>query len=316
MRQPRIASTLLLTLLLTTHRANPQTPTPDAPTYGLHVHADEVTLTFRAADAQGHPVTDLQLSELRIFDNVSTPRRIIAFERLRDTPIHAGILLDTSQSAMQNRSVDRAIAIRFTQRLLQQPDSQAFVLNFAYQSIVGPTWTRNPIALAEGIHNHEAGAHARSGMPGTAILDAIYRACLNQFGTTDPTASSNVILLFSDGEDNASRGSLQQVIAMCQRSNTAIYAFRPKGASRWSTGPPTLRDLTSQTGGRLFYDDDPAPEQETDLSTIHSDLHNRYRLIYRPPQMAHDGSFHEVILLGPDRVASLTARSGYYAPVR
>jgi Ca-activated chloride channel family protein len=317
MRQPWIPSALLLLLFAQVPRSNPQTaPAPDAPTYGLRVRADEVTLTFRAVDAQGHPVNDLQLNELRLFDNGSGPRRIIALDLLRDQPIRAGILLDTSQSTLENRATDRAIAIRFTQHLMQQPANQAFVLNFAYQAILGPSWTRNPIALADGIHNHQAGANARSGISGTAILDAIYSTCLSEFGSADPAPGANVILLFSDGEDTASRDSLQAAIARCQRSNTAIYAFRPKNSSRWSSGPTTLADLASQSGVRVFYDDDSDAAIEDDLRTIDTDLHNRYRLVYRPPQMKHDGSFHQVVLLGPERVASLTARSGYYAPVQ
>lgn len=69
-------------------------------------------------------------------------------------------------------------------------------------------------------------------------FDSIYRACFNQFRSLDGTDSGNFILLFSDGEDNASHTSLDEAVEMCQRTNTAIYIFRAEPETGFSTGGP------------------------------------------------------------------------------
>jgi len=133
----------------------------------------------------------------------------------------------------------------------------------------------------------------------------------------DHAGSGNFILLFSDGEDNAGYTSLKEAVDICQRNNTTIYAFRPDPQLGFgSEGPKTLADLVSQTGGRVFNINDSDAEIDDDLRTIEADLRNQYRLIYRPEELKHDGSFHRIQLKPPDRVESVTIRSGYYAPIR
>jgi VWFA-related protein len=169
------------------------------------------------------------------------------------------------------------------------------------------TWSSNPSALTEAIH------HATVSPSTTAIFDTIYAACRYQFGKLPRDATGNFILLFSDGEDDASFLSLQTAVDICQQTNTAIYVFR---ADTFSTGLGTLSQLASLTGGHVFRDSASSAEIDEDLRIIQANLRNQYRLIYNPTQLKHDGSFHRILLVPPDRVASINVRSGYYAPVR
>jgi Ca-activated chloride channel homolog len=287
-----------------------------APSFGLKVSVDEVSLTFHAADAHGLPVNDLKLSELSLLDNGKPPRRILAFEPLRDFPIRAGILMDTSPSTEETRSRDRAIAIEYALQLLRQQTDQAFVVNFDFLSKEAQPWTNDTFALTAGIRNRNVTAGGGVRLPGTALFDAIYRTCLSEFGHIDNASSGNFILLFSDGEDNASHTSLKLAVDMCRHTNTAIYAFRPEPKFSFSTGPKILAELAQESGGRVFYDDGSEAEIDNDLRTIEADLRNQYRLIYKPPELKHDGSFHRVELKAPERVDSITILSGYYAPMR
>jgi Ca-activated chloride channel family protein len=306
---------LLLTLCTCVHGAGSQTsaaaPQSAAP-YRLSVSVDEVSLSFHAADAHGLPVNDLKVDELSLLDNGKPPGRILAFGSLRDFPIRAGILMDTSESMEGYLPRNRAISIEYAQRLLRQQTDQAFVMDFDSQSRVTQPWTSNTAALTAGIRSFIANGKSRIG--GTAILDAIYRACLNQFGRLDRTDSANFILLFSDGEDNASQASAKDAIDTCQRTNTAIYVFRAQPQDSFSSGPKTLAELASKSGGRVFYDDDSDVGIYKDLQVIEADLRNQYRLIYKPAELKHDGSFHRIALKGPERVENIAIRSGYYAP--
>jgi VWFA-related protein len=309
-----IVSLLLSALLAQCRYADAQAiglPGENGEAYRLKVAVDEVSLTFHAADAHGLPVNDLKLNELSLLDNGKPPRRIIDFRPLQDLSLRAGILIDTSESMQQNVSENRAISIEFAQRLLRQQADQAFVMDFGYISKITQPWTSDPAALVAGIQQVVAGRENPLG--GTAMFDTLFRACFNVFGKVDHGASGNFILLFSDGEDNASHTSLEEVVDICQRANTAIYSFRAEPAPNlFSGGPKALADLAQQTGGRAFPGEDSEAGIDSDLQIIEADLRNQYRLIYNPAKLTHDGAFHRIELKTPERVQSVTIRSGYY----
>jgi Ca-activated chloride channel homolog len=308
MRQASIISSLLIvTLCVHARRIDSQTPT-----YGLNVSVDEVSLTFHAADAHGLPINDLKLDELSLLDNGKPPGKILAFQLLRDFPIRAGILMDTSESMEEYLRGDRAIAIKYTQQLLRRQTDQAFVMDFGRQSRLLQSWTSDSTALTASISRITAdGSH----IGGTAIFDTVFRACFNLFGNVDHAMSGNFILLFSDGEDNASHVSLKEAVDMCQQTHTTIYSFRADSKSSFgSPGPRTLAELASETGGRVFHDTGSDDGIYSDLRTIEADLRNQYRLIYKPVALKHDGTFHRIELKALKRVDSIVVRSGYYAP--
>jgi VWFA-related protein len=107
---------------------------------------------------------------------------------------------------------------------------------------------------------------------------------------------------------------MKLAVDACQHANTAIYVFRAEPALSFSSGPKNLAEMASETGGRVFHDDDSESEIENDLRIIEADLRNRYVLVYKPAELKHDGGFHRIELRPPDRVESIVARSGYYAP--
>jgi Ca-activated chloride channel family protein len=316
MRQLGIICCLLaFTLIAGAHRTSAQTSSAvqSVPSSTFNVSVDEVSLTFHAADQQGLPVTDLKPSDLIIYDNDRLPRKILAFQALQDAPIRAGILLDTSASMEGSISHDRAVSTEYVERLLRPKTDLAFIEYFGYIPRIVQPWTGNQTALARGIGEATVGRANPRG--GTAIFDTVFSACLYQFGKTDHPASGNFILLFTDGEDNTSHVDLKGVVDICQRTNTAIYAFRPEPSESSSPGPRNLALLTSQTGGRLFHLDDSEGEIFKDLNTIESDLRNQYWMVYRPAELRHDGRFHQIYvgISGPYKV-TIDVRSGYYAP--
>jgi Ca-activated chloride channel homolog len=285
---------------------------PDA--YTLRLPVDEVVLTFNAEDANGLPVNDLKVSEIRVWDNRAVPRRIVEFDELANQPIRAGILLDTSESMQRMLPADRAIAEKFIARLFRQKSDEAFVSEFAFASELVQPWTADTSLLARGVEGAREGAKKPGG---TALFNAVFQACSSSFAKVDATATGNFILLFSDGEDNAGLTSVDEAARACQRGNTKVFAFLPAATEeRVSTGPKALRDLAAKTGGRVFLADDSQAAIWKDLETIESEMRNRYRMVYQPANLEHDGAFHEVVLQPPDRVSRIVVRSGYFAPSR
>lgn len=318
MRKRLIAGTLtVVTCGAAPYGLESQTGAPVAqaqPTYSLRVAVDEVDLTFHAADRHDLAIDDLSLSELTLLDNGVPPSSIIDFRLMKDSPIRAGILVDTSASMQEHGTVVRTIARDYAEKVLRQQTDQAFVMDFGRQRILVQPWTSDPKALSLSLSRMPAfgGAH----LAGTAVFDAVYRACHDQFGEVDHATTGNFILLFSDGDDNASQVSLSAAVAECQRTNTAVFAFRAESSPGFSDpGPTTLAELTSQTGGCVFRDNDSDAGIYEDLRIIEADLRDQYRLVYKSPNLKHDGSFHRINLIGPDRAERITVRSGYYAPV-
>jgi Ca-activated chloride channel family protein len=286
--------------------------TQTAAAFTLNVAADEVVITFHAIDAHGLPVNDLKLEELKLLDNGKPPAKILSFKLLNDSSIHAGFLMDRSVSMLAELPIDRAISIQYAQSLFRQTTDQALVMDFGKSWKMVQPWTNNPALLLNGIRNV---ATSESRLAGTAIFDNLYHVCHSEFGRIDQKTSGNFVLLFSDGEDNASALSLREAVDACQRVDTAIYAFRSRSTNFDSTGPQTLATLAAQTGGQVFVEAQSQSEVSDDLRILEGNLRNQYRLIYKPALLRHDGSFHPIVLLGPDRVESINVRSGYYAPV-
>jgi Ca-activated chloride channel homolog len=290
-----------------------RTSNAEAPSYSFSMPVDEVSLTFHASGADGRAVTDLKLADLSIYDNLKRPSRILAFELLHDAPIRAGILLDTSESMDPFIARERTIAQNYVDQFLRPPGDDAFIMNFGYVSKITQPWTSDRSALALGIRASSAGSANPLG--GTSLFDTVFGACLYQFGKSERPASGNFIVLFTDGEDNSSHVDLKSTVDACQRSNTAIYAFRPR-ESETSSGPKNLELLTSQTGGRVFSLHGADPEMESDLRAMEADQRNRYWLVYKPAELKHDGHFHEIYVGAPERNDHITidVRTGYYAP--
>jgi Ca-activated chloride channel family protein len=278
----------------------------DAP-YRLNVSVDEVILTFHAADAHGLPVNDLHLSDLTLLDNNTPPAKILDFQLQENFPIRAGILIDTSVSMSPHLHRDQAIATEYAQQLLRQQTDQAFILNFDRTTHLIQPWTSSPAALTTALHEP---TH-RDPLGGTALYDTLYAACRYQFGEIDHRTSGNFILLFSDGEDNASFLDLEPP-STCASAPTPPST--PSAPTPTSPGTPPSRNSPPKPAARVFHDDASPTDIFADLRTIEASLRNQYRLVFRPANLAHDGAFHHLTLATPDRVATLTIRSGYYAP--
>jgi Ca-activated chloride channel homolog len=277
------------------------------------VAVDEVSLTFHASDNSGQSVDSLAPSDLTIYDNYNPPRKILVFNLLRDQPVRAAILLDTSESMAGTIGRSRAVATEYVQHFLRPQTDHALVEEFGYVSRITQPWTGDSRALSFGVEDSVPGPANPRG--GTAIFDTLYSTCLYQFGKSDYPSSGNVILLFTDGADNSSHVELKSAIDICQRASTAVYAFTPEHREP-STGPANVSHLTSETGGRIFHLDESDAEIHRDLDHIDADVRNQYWLVYRPAELKSDGSFHSVYVGTSRPDTTIDVRAGYYAPNR
>ncbi|HTD95378.1 MAG TPA: VWA domain-containing protein [Edaphobacter sp.] len=301
---------LLLLCGLPTIAARPQSPQP---AYTIPVSVYEVNLIFSASDFEGIPIEDLTLSDLRLLDNGKQQRQILKFEHRTGLPLRAGIVVDTSRSMLGALRRNRLITAVFASKILRSSSDQSFVLGFDFEAKLLHDWTSNADDLQMAMH--QLGQDAKSRLGGSAVYDSVYRAVRDQFARQPSltTGTGNLILLFSDGGDNASHAYLQDVVDICQQTHTTIYVFSDSSKSRFDTGQKNLRELAARTGGRIFYDEDPVNALK-DLRTIESELRNSYLIAYKPSSVKPDGKFHSINLTSPTRGGIITTRSGYYAP--
>ena len=249
-----VRSTLTVLVILLFLPLMAQTPQT---TYSLSVAVNEVTLEFHASDGHGLPLNDLKLADLHILDDGLPPARVSKFQVLRDVPIRVAFLFDTSTSMAPALTHNREIALQFTQNILRQSSDQAFIANFGSVAKSVQPWTNDAKALELSLRYPSA--YGERTRPGTALYDAVYQACHYQFAAADKASTSNLILLFSDGEDNASHFDLSQTVQACQHTHTAIYAFRTDS----SLGTSALVELSEKTGGRVFYDPADSPTSKS-----------------------------------------------------
>lgn len=303
----------LLTPLAQIKNGEPQPlarpPGNDHP-YTLTVPVDEVSLTFHASDFHGVPIEDLTLDDLRLMDDGKRQRRILSFESYRNLPIRAGILFDTSRSMLGDLKRNQEITNLYATHLLRKETDKAFVMRFDFDAQVRQDWTNDSAALAASLRTIAADHASRLG--GTALYNAVYTACRDQW-TSDPAAvTGNFILLFTDGLDNASHARMQDVIDACQHARTAIYVFTGEPKSRFSDGQKILDELVKKSGGRIFFDPT-GTDIWNDLQIMEHDQRSQYRIVYKPSHLKLDGSFRQIKLDSPTRGGVITTRSGYYA---
>lgn len=277
--------------------------------YTLKMPVDEVRVTFHVSDARGEQVEHLKANDVQLFDNGKLQHRTVAFHEFRDLPIRVGFLLDDSPSMEKQINRSQTIASQLIREFFRPQSDSAFTMSFGLDTQVTQDWTDQADSIGKGIVTGLA--KNRSEPHGTAMFDAIYKACRDEFAAETATQSGNFILLFTDGEDNSSRVWEGEAVDMCQRARTSVYVFVPEWKSRATPGDHILEDLVSQTGGRVFYQSRQSVHDSLALAV--SDMRYQYEMIYSPPGLKRDGSFHHIKMKSKLAHVQIQVRSGYYA---
>jgi len=283
--------------------------TPKDPAYTFHIPADEISLRFHASDGNGKPMTQLTVADLKLSDNGKVQTHIVTLQSLEDLPIRAGFLFDISASVLKDMDFYQSVIQIYASRLLRRGVDQGFVMQFDTDTHVTQNWTGLDSAIATGAG--AIGPRPDRYAPLTAIFDSLYTTCRDQW-TQQAEPTGNFILMFTDGEDDASHAYLSEAVDMCQRRHVAIYVIDRSRSSRGSDSYKTLNDLARQTGGRVFIHPREA-DLWPDLQMMEAEQRNQYLLVYKPSELKADGSFHGIRLQSVVPGAHIAARSGYYA---
>jgi Ca-activated chloride channel homolog len=268
---------------------------------------DEVNVLFIATDHRGKFVRNLNQADFNILDDHKPPQSIVNFRRETDLPLELGLLVDTSGSVHSRFDFEQEAAVSFLQHTLRANFDKAFVMGFSSHSQVTQDFT-------DSVHLLETGVRGLHNGGGTALYDAIYRACkekLNKDKADHPVRRAIVVI--SDGEDNQSEVTRALAIEMAQRAEVIVYAISTDDSGLILRGDKALQQVAEATGGRAFF-----PFKMKDIknsfAAIEDELRSQYVVSYRPADFDADGRYRSIEITTLKKDLQVRARKGYYAP--
>jgi Ca-activated chloride channel family protein len=273
----------------------------------IRKRVDEVNVLFIATDRHGKFVRNLNQTDFSFLDDHKPVQAISNFRRETDLPLEMGLLVDMSGSVRSRFDFEKQAAVGFLQHILRAGFDKAFVLGFNNHSQFTQDFTDNVTLLSAGVHGlHDGG--------GTALYDAVYRACKEKLSNERPDHPiRKAIIVLSDGEDNQSEVSREKAIEMAQRAEVLIYAISTDDSGMILRGDKVLEDLASATGGRAFF-----PFKMKDIThsfaAIEDELRSQYVVSYKPSDFDADGRYRSIQITANKKDLQVRARRGYYAP--
>ena len=238
-----------------------------------------VELYTSVLDRRGRPVDDLTKEEFKVFED-GKQQRVVRFERVRDLPIHACILLDTSTSMAEELEEAVAAALRFFDSVVQPKDRAAVVVFNDAPELKVP-FTNNSEVLAGGLANLTAEGE-------TALHDSLIYSLYYFAGIRGKRA----LVLLSDGADSTSRHTFEKVLDFARHSGVAIYTIGLNVSHREAQDRSHLLRLASETGGRAFFINR-ATELTRIYGSIEEELRSQYLLGYQSSKEGQ-GDFRQV----------------------
>ena len=262
-----------------------------------------VVLHATVTNSRGELMTNLDRGAFSVFENGK--RQPITLFRRDDIPVSLGLLIDNSGSMRVLRAKVEAAALAFARA--SNPQDEMFVLNFADTVRLDVPMTSDPRALEAGIGRVDS-------IGGTAIRDAVEmgEGYLRDHATRD----RRVLLVITDGIDNASMTTVNQIRAQAERTETVIDAiglFHEQDAARAGAGRRELKELTERTGGIAYFPTGVEQIESVAVDLAHQ-IRRQYTIAYSPLNQKLDESYRTIRLTvsGPETYKVQT-RPGYRA---
>ena len=273
----------------------------------IRVEANLVLVPMTVTDSQNRLVTGLERENFYVYEN-NQPQTIRSFST-DDAPVTIGIIFDLSGSMTSKYARARKALSEFMRT--SNPQDEFFVIAFNDRPAVVVDYTSS-------IDDVDARMVMLKPQSRTALIDATY---LGISKLKDAKYERKALLIISDGGDNRSRYSENELRRSVRESDVQIYSigifdqYAPTVEEK--EGPALLGDICDMTGGRLFRVTD-VGELGDIASRISAELRNEYVVGYKPTDNKKDGNWRKlkVKLNPPQGLPPLLVhnRQGYYAP--
>jgi Ca-activated chloride channel homolog len=273
----------------------------------MKVDVNMVLVPVTITDPMNRLVTGLDKENFQLLEG-NTLQEIRSFSS-EDAPVSLGVIFDSSGSMSTKMERAKEAVIEFFKTA--NPQDEFFMITFSDE----PEEVTDFTSSVDDIQNKLVYAIPQRR---TALLDAIYMGVHKMREAKYP---KKALLIISDGGDNHSRYTENEIRALVKEADVMIYAIgiydHYSSTVEERLGPQLLSDIAELSGGRAFTIDN--VNDLPDVATkIGIELRNQYVLGYRPNKVLHDGKWRKikVKLLPPKGLPPLRvyARTGYYAP--
>ena len=265
---------LLLGLSAALAFAAPQEDTERRPT--ISVETNLVMLSVTVTDRYGAVVPGLTADRFTVYDN-GKPQKVDFFTN-EDVPATVGLVIDCSSSMRGYREEVTAAATAFAS--VSHPLDEFFTMNF--NEAVWPGLPP-PLLFAKNVGQLRTALAQAPALGLTALYDAIDRSLAHlQLGKRD----RKVLIVVSDGGDNASSHTRDDVLNYARRTSAVIYAVILADPDDREAKPGVLKTLANETGGTAF-----SPRGAQDMTNIFTrialEMRSRYTIGFSPPAGSH-----------------------------
>jgi len=287
-------------------RAFSQAPAADDRPVFRIASSELVVLPVAVTDGRGRLLVDLERERFTVYDN-GRKQPITLFTN-EDAPVSIALVIDESGS--MRPKVGQVIAASLAFARWSHPEDELTVI--AFNDAVRDALDGRSVSASDQPELHKAlNTLVPDGQ--TALYDALSDG-LDHLAMA--ARARKVMVLVSDGGDNASRSTFDEVLARAKRSNVTIYTIGLFDEGAHDANPGILKRLAEATGGQRFLPRSPGPLMQA-CEQIAREIRSGYTLGYEPPD--HDGEYHrlKVDVNGPaGQKIVVRTRPGYFAAAR
>ena len=292
-----------------------KTPTGDVTKessgFVLRSEVEEVSLNVTVLNNNNQLVQDLKKEDFKILED-GVQQNLLSFQHA-DIPVSIGLVIDNSGSMFKKRPSVNQAALDLVAASNKQ--DEAFVVNFADDAYIDQEFTADAKKLRDGL------AHIES-RGGTALYDAVVASADKL--AADAKRPKQVIVIITDGEDNASTLNLEQAIRRVQQlSGPVIYCVGLLFGDEMSRGEVrharrALEMLSGETGGIAYF---PKSLDQIDqiAAEVARDIRSQYTLAYHSTKPTSEPGFRKVTVIAQAKgegKLNVRTRTGYFPSIK
>ena len=275
--------------------------------YTLKQDAYEVVLNASVIDGSGQTVQNLTEDAFHVYED-GVPQTINSFKH-EDLPVSIGLLIDSSGSMYDKRAAVDKASLDLVK--LSNPQDEEFLVDFSTEAFIDQDFTSSLDKLQQGL-----GYIKSSG--GTAAYDALVASA--DYLAKNAKNPKQVLIIITDGEDNASSSSLEQTIRRIQDfDGPVIYSIgllfgEDTDRREARHAKQVLENLSAQTGGQSYF---PKSLKEVDAiaAEVAADIRTQYTIAYRSTNPPSKGGYRQVHVVAKAKGLGrldVRTRTGYY----
>ena len=275
--------------------------------YTLREDAYEVRLNASVFDQSGRSVQTLSKDAFAVYED--GVRQTIAGFSHEDLPVSLGLLIDSSGSMYDKRAAVDQASINLVR--LSNREDEAFLVDFSTEAFIDQDFTSDISKLQQGLSFVKSAG-------GTAIYDAVVASA--DYLAKNAKRPKQVLLIVTDGEDNASSATLEQAIRRIQDlDGPVIYSIGllfgdDTSKSEMRHARRVLETLSQETGGQAYF---PRSLKEVDsiAKEVANDIRTQYTIAYHSTKAPELGGYRQVHVEAKDKAFShlvVRTRTGYF----